>query len=135
MTFKKRSSTPRSVEKNKLNERELQRLKELLEAGVPMARAAAALGRMPGAVRREARKLGSAYLGMQEAKERRQMQRAEVNKLGRETTLEERLQYARYADCCSQLAKVIFDNQSRSILREMALHWIKFAEEATEQSE
>ena len=54
------------------SEADLQRLKELLASGVSVVRAAAALNRTSAAVKSQTRKFGSAFLGMQEAKRRRQ---------------------------------------------------------------
>jgi GcrA cell cycle regulator len=54
------------------SEADLQRLKDLLGSGASAVRVAAALNRTSAAVKRQARKFGSAFLGMQEAKRRRQ---------------------------------------------------------------
>ena len=62
----------RSIGRGSWSEADLQRLKELLASGVSAARAAVALNRTSGAVKSQIRRCGSAFLGMQEAKRRRQ---------------------------------------------------------------
>lgn len=68
----KHGRVAKSTVKGRWSEAELERLKELLSNGVPALRAAVALGRTSGAVKKQARKFGSAFLGTQEAKRRRQ---------------------------------------------------------------
>jgi hypothetical protein len=47
-----------------------------------------------------------------------------------EELIDKRERYVGYATKCLQLAKVIFDNESRLLLKEMASEWLKLAEEA-----
>jgi hypothetical protein len=44
----------------------------------------------------------------------------------------ERERYVGYSAYCLQLAKVVFDDQSRSILKDMASEWLKLAEQSYE---
>jgi hypothetical protein len=46
-----------------------------------------------------------------------------------EQPIDKRERYVGYASHCLQLAKVVFDNQSRVFLKEMASEWLKLAEE------
>jgi hypothetical protein len=47
-----------------------------------------------------------------------------------EPLIDKRERYVGYATKCLQLAKVISDNQSRLVLKDMASEWLKLAEEA-----
>jgi hypothetical protein len=51
---------------------------------------------------------------------------------GWQTDLSTNEQYVAFATQCLQLAKVAGDNQSRTVLREMAAEWLKLAEAAGE---
>ncbi len=61
-----------SISRGSWSEAELQHLRELLASGASAVRAAAILNRKSAAVKSQTRKLGSAFLGMQEARRRRQ---------------------------------------------------------------
>jgi|HubBroStandDraft_2_1064218.scaffolds.fasta_scaffold09444_5 hypothetical protein len=41
--------------------------------------------------------------------------------------------YVGYSAYCLKMAKVAFDNQSRTMLREMASEWLKLAEQSFER--
>jgi hypothetical protein len=45
-----------------------------------------------------------------------------------ERSIDDRDRYVGYANHCLQLAKVVTDQESRAILREMAAEWLKVAE-------
>jgi hypothetical protein len=47
-----------------------------------------------------------------------------------EPIIDTRERYVGYATICLQLAKVISDNESRLVLKEMASEWLRLAEEA-----
>jgi hypothetical protein len=49
-------------------------------------------------------------------------------------SIDTRERYVAFATHCLQLAKVAADNQSRTILREMAAEWLKLAEVAGESN-
>jgi hypothetical protein len=49
-----------------------------------------------------------------------------------EQPTDKRERYAGYSAYCLKLAKVIFDSQSRTMLREMASEWLKLAEDSYE---
>jgi hypothetical protein len=49
-----------------------------------------------------------------------------------EQPTDKRARYVGYSNYCSKLAKVVFDNQSRTMLREMASEWLKLAEQSSE---
>jgi hypothetical protein len=46
-----------------------------------------------------------------------------------ERSIEDRERYVGYANHCLQLAKAATDQESRTILREMAAEWLKLAED------
>jgi hypothetical protein len=50
-----------------------------------------------------------------------------------EQPTDKRERYVGYSACCLQLAKVVLDNQSRAILREMASEWLRLAERSYER--
>jgi hypothetical protein len=50
-----------------------------------------------------------------------------------EQLIDKRERYVGYATNCLQLAKVIFDSQSRVLLKEMASEWLKLTEEASDR--
>ena len=45
-----------------------------------------------------------------------------------ERSIEDRERYVSYATHCPQLAKLATDQESRTILKEMAAEWLKLAE-------
>jgi hypothetical protein len=47
-----------------------------------------------------------------------------------EQLIDKREQYVGYATCCLQLAKLVLDHQTRTMLRAMATEWLKLAEDA-----
>jgi hypothetical protein len=47
-----------------------------------------------------------------------------------EQPIDKRERYVDYATYCLQLAKTAFDNQSRTILKEMASEWLKLVEQS-----
>jgi hypothetical protein len=49
-----------------------------------------------------------------------------------EQPTDKRERYVGYSAYCLKLAKVTFDNQSRTMLREMASEWLKLAEQSYE---
>jgi hypothetical protein len=50
-----------------------------------------------------------------------------------EQPIDRRERYVDYANCCLQLAKVVLDNKSRAMLREMASEWLKLSEQSYER--
>ena len=50
-----------------------------------------------------------------------------------EQPTDKRERYVGYSAYCLELAKVAFDDQSRTMLREMASEWLKLAEQAFER--
>jgi hypothetical protein len=49
-------------------------------------------------------------------------------------SIDKREQYVAFATQCLQLPKVAGDNQSRTVLREMAAEWLKLAEVTSESN-
>jgi hypothetical protein len=52
-----------------------------------------------------------------------------------EEPTDKRERYVDYANCCLQLAKVVSDNNSRVLLREMASEWLKLAEQSYDRDQ
>jgi len=50
-----------------------------------------------------------------------------------EQPTDKRERYVGYSAFCLQLAKVVLDNKSRAMLREMASEWLKLAEQSYER--
>jgi hypothetical protein len=50
-----------------------------------------------------------------------------------EQPTDKRERYVGYSAYCLKSAKVVFDNQSRIMLREMASEWLKLAEQSYDQ--
>jgi hypothetical protein len=50
-----------------------------------------------------------------------------------EQPTDKRERYVGYSAYCLKLAKVAFDNQSRTILKEMASEWLTLAEQSYER--
>jgi hypothetical protein len=50
-----------------------------------------------------------------------------------EQPTDKRERYVGYSAYCLELAKVAFDDQSRTMLREMASEWLKLAEQSYDQ--
>jgi hypothetical protein len=50
-----------------------------------------------------------------------------------EQPTDKRERYVGYSAFCLQLAKVVLDNKSRTMLREMASEWLKLAEQSYER--
>lgn len=52
-----------------------------------------------------------------------------------ERPIDKRERYVGYSVCCLQLAKVVPDNESQSILKEMASEWLALAEQSNTREE